>query len=78
MVKPLFVVGRERVGKGGVVRDVGHRREAIASVAAIGGASVQGFAPSGLPGPAGNRETFVWFAEEARGDADLDLEAVDA
>jgi 23S rRNA (cytidine1920-2'-O)/16S rRNA (cytidine1409-2'-O)-methyltransferase len=78
MVKPQFEVGRERVGKGGVVRDVGHRREAIASVAAIGGASVQGFAPSGLPGPAGNRETFVWFAEEARGDADLDLEAVDA
>jgi 23S rRNA (cytidine1920-2'-O)/16S rRNA (cytidine1409-2'-O)-methyltransferase len=51
-------------------------------VAACGkslGASVQGFAPSGLPGPAGNRETFVWLAEGARGDVgDAALAAVDA
>jgi 23S rRNA (cytidine1920-2'-O)/16S rRNA (cytidine1409-2'-O)-methyltransferase len=25
------------------------------------GHSVLGFAPSGLPGPAGNRETFAWI-----------------
>ena len=30
------------------------------------GASVLGFASSGLPGPKGNRETFVWLAEEGR------------
>lgn len=69
MVKPQFEVGRGRVGKGGVVRDVELRREALAAVAACGeslGASVQGFASSGLPGPAGNRETFVWLAEGAR------------
>ena len=80
MVKPQFEVGRERVGKGGVVRDPALRREAVASVAAAAadlGASLQGFAPSGLPGPAGNRETFVWLAEGARAAADLDLEAVD-
>ena len=77
MVKPQFEVGRERIGKGGVVRDVEARRAAIAAVAAVGGASVQGFAPSGLPGPAGNRETFVWFAEAARPAPELDLEAVD-
>jgi 23S rRNA (cytidine1920-2'-O)/16S rRNA (cytidine1409-2'-O)-methyltransferase len=80
MVKPQFEVGRERVGKGGVVRDPALRREAIAAVVAAGaelGASLQGFAPSGLPGPAGNRETFVWLAEGARAAADLDLEAVD-
>jgi 23S rRNA (cytidine1920-2'-O)/16S rRNA (cytidine1409-2'-O)-methyltransferase len=80
MVKPQFEVGRARVGKGGVVRDPALRREAIASVAAIAaelGASVQGFAPSGLPGPAGNRETFVWLAEGARPAAEIDLEAVD-
>jgi 23S rRNA (cytidine1920-2'-O)/16S rRNA (cytidine1409-2'-O)-methyltransferase len=62
-------VGRERVGKGGVVRDPELRRSAVASVAACGaelGCSVQGFAPSGLPGPAGNLETFVWLAEGAR------------
>ena len=36
MVKPQFEVGRDRVGKGGVVRDPELRREAVASVAACG------------------------------------------
>jgi 23S rRNA (cytidine1920-2'-O)/16S rRNA (cytidine1409-2'-O)-methyltransferase len=78
MVKPQFEVGRERVGKGGVVRDPALRREALVSVAACAaglGASVLGFAPSGLPGPAGNRETFVWLGESGRPDALVDLEA---
>jgi 23S rRNA (cytidine1920-2'-O)/16S rRNA (cytidine1409-2'-O)-methyltransferase len=83
MVKPQFEVGRERVGRGGVVRDVEARREALAAVAACGrslGAAVVGFAPSGLPGPAGNRETFAWLAEGGRpGPAgELELARVDA
>src|SRR5690242_1221192 len=80
MVKPQFEVGRERVGKGGVVRDAALRREAIAAVARAVDAVVCGFAPSGLPGPAGNRETFVWLAEAGReGVADVAaaLEGVD-
>ena len=77
MVKPQFEVGRERVGKGGVVRDPALRREAIAAVAAARalGAAVLGFAPSGLPGPTGNRETFVWLAEGGRAGALSDVEA---
>lgn len=62
MVKPQFELGRDRVGKG-VVRDSADRREAILGVAeAIRGLGlpVRGFASSGLPGPKGNRETFVW------------------
>jgi 23S rRNA (cytidine1920-2'-O)/16S rRNA (cytidine1409-2'-O)-methyltransferase len=83
MVKPQFEVGREGVSRGGVVRDVGLRRSALRAVAAAAvdlGASVCGFASSGLPGPAGNRETFVWLAEGARGGADVDalLAEVDA
>jgi 23S rRNA (cytidine1920-2'-O)/16S rRNA (cytidine1409-2'-O)-methyltransferase len=69
MVKPQFELGRGRVGKGGVVRDVELRREAVGGVAAAArelGASVLGYAPSGLPGPAGNRETFVWLGEGGR------------
>ncbi|HWO15780.1 MAG TPA: TlyA family RNA methyltransferase [Solirubrobacterales bacterium] len=61
MVKPQFELGRARVGRG-VVRDAGDRREAILAVAhAAGeiGLPVTGFASSGLPGPKGNRETFV-------------------
>ncbi len=62
MVKPQFELGRERVGKG-VVRKAADRREAILGVAEAArelGLPVRGFASSGLPGPKGNRETFVW------------------
>jgi 23S rRNA (cytidine1920-2'-O)/16S rRNA (cytidine1409-2'-O)-methyltransferase len=66
MVKPQFELGRERVRKG-VVRDAGDRREAVRLVARLVGElglPVRGFAPSGLPGPKGNRETFVWCGGE--------------
>ena len=62
MVKPQFELGKERVGRG-VVRDAADRREAILTVATAArelGLPVRGFASSGLPGPKGNRETFVW------------------
>jgi 23S rRNA (cytidine1920-2'-O)/16S rRNA (cytidine1409-2'-O)-methyltransferase len=65
MVKPQFELSRERVGKGGVVREAADRRDALLSVAAWAreaGFGVRGFASSGLPGPSGNRETFVWIA----------------
>lgn len=85
MVKPQFEAGRERVGKGGVVRDRETRVEALVAVAEAAradGHSVIGFAPSGLPGPSGNRETFVWLAEAGRAGAVDDVraaaEAVDA
>ncbi|HVD85928.1 MAG TPA: TlyA family RNA methyltransferase [Solirubrobacterales bacterium] len=74
MVKPQFELGRERVGRG-VVRDSAARREAIlvvAQAAADIGLPVRGFASSGLPGPKGNRETFVWCGG---GPAVDDLEA---
>ncbi len=69
LCKPQFEVGREGVGKGGVVREPADRRAALVSVAGAAerlGASVLGFASSGLPGPKGNRETFVWLAEPGR------------
>jgi 23S rRNA (cytidine1920-2'-O)/16S rRNA (cytidine1409-2'-O)-methyltransferase len=79
LVKPQFEAGRERVGRGGVVRDAGVRRDALVAVGEAArrlGASVIGFAPSGLPGPKGNRETFAWLAEGGRpGVADLEAAA---
>ncbi len=69
LVKPQFEVGREHVGSSGVVRDSQQRRRALVEVGleAKGlGASILRYASSGLPGPKGNRETFVWLAERAR------------
>lgn len=66
MVKPQFELGKERVGRG-VVRDAADRREAILEVAGAAqelGLAIRGFASSGLPGPKGNRETFVWCGGE--------------
>ena len=80
MVKPQFEVGRDRVGKGGVVRDPALRREAllgVAHAAQADGAAVLGIASSGLPGPKGNRESFLWLAEAGRSDA-LDAAGLDA
>jgi 23S rRNA (cytidine1920-2'-O)/16S rRNA (cytidine1409-2'-O)-methyltransferase len=77
LIKPQFEVGRGEVGKGGVVRDATARRRALVDVglsARTLGASVLGYASSGLPGPKGNLETFVWLAEAARGDG-VDVEA---
>jgi len=78
LVKPQFEVGRERLGKGGVVREVADRVAAIedaARAAVEAGFSVQGACSSGLPGPAGNREAFLWLAEGSRAGVD-DLHAL--
>ena len=74
LVKPQFELGKEKVGKGGVVRDAGDRREAIRKVAETArseGLVVRGLASSGLPGPKGNRETFLWAS---RGGDETDLD----
>ncbi|HWX95661.1 MAG TPA: TlyA family RNA methyltransferase [Solirubrobacteraceae bacterium] len=70
LVKPQFEVGRGRVGKGGVVRDADQRRAALVAVgeAALAlGAAVRGYHSSGLPGPKGNRETFIWLVDTTAG-----------
>ena len=70
LVKPQFELGRSLVGKGGVVRNAHDRLQALVSVGEVAaglGLSVCGYRASGLPGPAGNLESFIWCAEEARG-----------
>jgi 23S rRNA (cytidine1920-2'-O)/16S rRNA (cytidine1409-2'-O)-methyltransferase len=68
LVKPQFEVGRERVGKGGVVRDPGLRAEAVREVRGAAealGYEVAGEAESRLPGPRGNREVFLHLRPKA-------------
>lgn len=63
LVKPQFEVGREGLGKGGVVRSPGLRRAAVERVVACLAAArigVREAAPSPLPGGDGNREVFLW------------------
>ena len=64
LVKPQFEVGRQRVGKGGVVRDPAAHVDAITDV--IEAAQPLGWKPSGLvasplTGPAGNHEYLLWL-----------------
>src|SRR3954452_10692130 len=81
LVKPQFELGKEKVGKGGVVRDAGDRRDAIRKVVEAvekEGLAVRGIASSGLPGPKGNKETFVWTSRTGEEiDLDAELEKVE-
>ncbi|MED5164702.1 MAG: SAM-dependent methyltransferase, partial [Cyanobacteriota bacterium] len=64
---PQFEVGRERVGKGGVVRDSLAHVDALKSV--IDTSRSLGWWPKGLiaspiTGPAGNHEYLLWLGDE--------------
>jgi 23S rRNA (cytidine1920-2'-O)/16S rRNA (cytidine1409-2'-O)-methyltransferase len=62
MVKPQFEVGKDRVGKGGVVRDLGLRASAVTTIADLAAAKGWGAVAvtvSPLPGPSGNVEFFL-------------------
>jgi 23S rRNA (cytidine1920-2'-O)/16S rRNA (cytidine1409-2'-O)-methyltransferase len=75
LVKPQFELAPERVGKGGVVRSPEARRDALSAAAQTAegsGLAVMGFASSGLPGPKGNLETFVWAKGDGESLPDLD------
>jgi 23S rRNA (cytidine1920-2'-O)/16S rRNA (cytidine1409-2'-O)-methyltransferase len=64
LVKPQFEVGRNAVGKRGVVRDEQARSNAIARVVAESeaiGFLCNGQADAVLAGPEGNREHFIWL-----------------
>jgi 23S rRNA (cytidine1920-2'-O)/16S rRNA (cytidine1409-2'-O)-methyltransferase len=64
LVKPQFEVGKEKIGKKGVVRNPGDQAEAILTVLASAqalGWSYQGLTASPLTGPAGNLEYLLWL-----------------
>ena len=73
LVKPQFEVGKDSVGKGGVVRDPElwrHAMNKVASAARELGLSVAGASASKLPGPAGNREFFLHLRSGDAADVD--------
>ena len=69
LVKPQFEVGKDEVGKGGVVRDSALHvsvLEKVASELADVGIGLRRAVPSPLTGAKGNREFFVWGRIGAR------------
>ncbi len=63
LVKPQFEVGRERVGKGGVVSDPAARTDALEAVKrwlSAAGWTVHASADSPITGGDGNREYLLW------------------
>ncbi len=78
MVKPQFEVGRQQVGKSGVVRDPQLRGDAVAAVCEAArelGWGTAGVTASPLPGPSGNVEYFVWLRRDAPGVTDDEIRA---
>lgn len=64
LVKPQFEVGRQHVGKGGIVRDPRERERAVAQVHRAGealGLRPGGVIPSPVPGGDGNQEFLLYL-----------------
>jgi len=64
LVKPQFEVGRERVGKGGIVKNADDQRQAVDKIVRAGeqaGLAPRGVVESPITGREGNREYFVLF-----------------
>ncbi len=79
LIKPQFEAGREKVGKGGVVREKSTHIEVISAV--LGFAKESGFAALGLDfspvkGPKGNIEYLLLLEKSSADSAVLPVEAV--
>ncbi len=65
LIKPQFEVGRDRVGKKGVVRDAAAHIDALQSLIQFASSQewkAKGFLPCPITGPAGNHEYFLWLS----------------
>jgi 23S rRNA (cytidine1920-2'-O)/16S rRNA (cytidine1409-2'-O)-methyltransferase len=75
LVKPQFEVGRDLVGKGGVVRDPALHRQVVGRLArysVLRGWHVLGVTASPLRGPKGNREFFLHLCTHGRTAANIE------
>ena len=74
LIKPQFEAGRDAVGKGGIVREISARHDAVRSVVAFFstlGVSCHGLIESPITGANGNVEYVAWFR---RGHEGRDIE----
>jgi 23S rRNA (cytidine1920-2'-O)/16S rRNA (cytidine1409-2'-O)-methyltransferase len=69
LIKPQFEVGKEQVGKGGVVRDAELHAQVIQHLSSFfieSGFDIEKVAPSPIRGPKGNREFFILLRHKAQ------------
>lgn len=81
LIKPQFEVGRQRVGKGGVVRDPLAHQDAINQVIEASKAQhwqAAGLVASPITGPAGNHEYLLWLVDSDQAVPKLDPEQIGA
>ena len=75
LIKPQFEVGKEIVGKGGVVKETKHHLFALKSVIDSMIAldwHINGLIASPLVGPAGNHEYLIWISDKELADTSID------
>jgi 23S rRNA (cytidine1920-2'-O)/16S rRNA (cytidine1409-2'-O)-methyltransferase len=81
LIKPQFEVGRQRVGKGGVVRDPLAHQDAIHRVIEASKAQhwkAAGLVASPITGPAGNHEYLIWLVDLDQAKSEVDPKQIGA
>ena len=79
LIKPQFEAGKEKVEKGGVVKDKKVHKEVIENVinfAKTLNYSIQGLTYSSIKGPSGNIEYLIWLSTEANEPKFFDVESI--
>ncbi len=72
LVKPQFEVGKEHVGRKGLVRDLALHRDVLCRIARFverGDWTIRGICPAGLRGAQGNQEYFMHIGKASGRDA---------
>ncbi len=79
LIKPQFEAGKEKVEKGGVVRDKSVHKEVIDNVINCAKAlnySINNLTYSSIKGPSGNIEYLIWLSTESGQEQSFDIKAI--
>lgn len=80
LIKPQFEAGREKVGKGGIVREAAVHKEVLARIISIAqacGLYVHGLTYSPIKGTEGNLEFLGYFKKDMEGALTVDADLID-
>ena len=78
LIKPQFEAGKEKVGKKGVVRELGVHLEVVESIISMctdNGFSVKGLDYSPVKGPEGNIEYLIYIIKDGKTEVDSSVDA---